>query len=425
MTAQSRAFAALRYPSFARFITARFLATLAVQMQSVAVGWQVYAISGDPLDLGLIGLAQFLPFVVLVLPAGQVADRSDRRRILTLCYVTEVVCGLMLLAFTLTGLRVVWPVFAAMVLFGTARAFSMPASQAITPNLVPVESFGNAVALNSSTFQVANIAGPTIGGVLYLAGPAVVYGSVAVLLVVSVILMVEVRVPQVARSATSWRTLLEGLRFVRSKPVVLGAISLDLFAVLFGGAVAMLPAYARDVLHVGPTGLGLLRTAPGAGAALCAIFLAFTPILRHVGRWMFGGVALFGAMTVLFGLSTSFAVSLAALFFLGVGDMVSVYIRHLLIQLETPDGIRGRVSAVNAVFIGASNELGEFESGVTAVWFGLVRSVVIGGVATLAVALAWMRLFPSLRTMDVFPTPRTPEEIAAEGSFEKQSATLE
>jgi MFS family permease len=301
----------------------------------------------------------------------------------------------------------------------------MPASQAITPNLVPVESFGNAVALNSSTFQVANIAGPTIGGVLYLAGPAVVYASVAVLLVISVILMVEVRVPQVARSATSWRTLLEGLRFVRSKPVVLGAISLDLFAVLFGGAVAMLPAYARDVLHVGPTGLGLLRTAPGAGAALCAIFLAFTPILRHVGRWMFGGVALFGAMTVLFGLSTSFAVSLAALFFLGVGDMVSVYIRHLLIQLETPDGIRGRVSAVNAVFIGASNELGEFESGVTAVWFGLVRSVVIGGVATLAVALAWMRLFPSLRTMDVFPTPPTPEGIAAEGSFEKQSATLE
>ncbi|NJO12890.1 MAG: MFS transporter [Gammaproteobacteria bacterium] len=368
--------------------------------------------TGDPLDLGLIGLAQFLPFVALVLPAGHVADQYDRRTILALCFVVEVGCGVLLLAFTLIGLKTAWPVFAALVLFGTARAFSMPASQAITPNLVPVESFGNAIALNSSTFHVATIAGPTLGGVLYLAGPAVVYSCVIALLAIAVFLMLQVRLPRAARSveAASWRTLLEGLRFVRTRPVVLGAISLDLFAVLFGGAVALLPAYAKDVLHVGPTGLGLLRTAPGVGAALCAIGLAFIPILRHVGRWMFGGVLLFGAMTVIFGLSTSFVLSLAALFLLGAGDMISVYIRHMLIQLETPDAIRGRVSAVNAVFIGASNELGEFESGVTAVWFGLVRSVVIGGLATLAVAVIWMGLFPSLRTMQQFPVPRSRDD---------------
>lgn len=406
MSGKPRALSALQYPDFARFITARFLATLAVQMQSVAVGWQVYALTGDVLDLGLIGLAQFLPFIALVLIAGQVADRRERRRILTFCYALEVLCGLLLLAFTLSGLRVVWPVFAVMVLFGVARAFSMPTSQAITPNLVPPASFGNAVALNSSSFQVATIVGPTLGGVLYLAGPAVVYTSVALLLVVSVVLMTAVRVHgQVPNTEPAgWHTVLEGLRFVRSRPVVLGAISLDLFAVLFGGATAMLPAYASDVLRVGPTGLGLLRTAPGVGAALIALLLAFTPIMRNVGRWMFGGVFVFGAATVVFGLSQSFALSLAALFLLGAGDMVSVYIRHVLVQLETPDAIRGRVSAVNAVFIGASNELGEFESGVTARWFGLVPSVVIGGIATLAVAGIWGRLFPSLRSIDRFPS---------------------
>lgn len=409
MTGSLRALGALRYPDFARFITARFLSTLGVQMQSVAVGWQVYALTGDALDLGLIGLSQFLPFVALVLPAGQIADRYDRRTILTLCFAIEVLCGLLLLGFTLSGLTVVWPVFAVMVLFGVARAFSMPASQAITPNLVPIGSLGNAIALNSSTFQLATIAGPTLGGVLYLAGPSVVYACVVALLAIAVVLMSAVRLPRLPPSdePVSWHTVLEGLRFVRSRPIVLGAISLDLFAVLFGGAVAMLPAYASDVLHVGPTGLGLLRTAPGVGASLCAILLAFTPILRNVGRWMFAGVLLFGVMTVVFGLSTDFALSLTALFLLGVGDMISVYIRHMLIQLETPDAIRGRVSAVNAVFIGASNELGEFESGVTAVWFGLVRSVVIGGLATLAVAFLWMRMFPQLRTMDIFPAPKS------------------
>ena len=389
-------------------------------MQTVAVGWQVYSLRHDPLDLGLVGLSQFLPFMPLALVAGHAADRFNRRRILALCYATQVLCALLLLAFTISGQRVVWPVFAVMVLFGSARAFSMPSSQAIVPTLVPIESFGNAVALSSSSFQVATIAGPSLGGILYLAGPQTVYAVVAVLLAVASVLMSLAKVrhvkplnvaataapasaPPDPATAKSWHAVLEGLRFVRSRPVVLGAISLDLFAVLLGGATALLPAYARDVLHVGPTGLGLLRTAPGVGAALAAVVLAFSPMARHVGRWMFAGVALFGIATIVFGLSHVFIVSLLALLVLGIGDMASVYIRHMLVQLETPDAIRGRVSAVNGVFIGASNELGEFESGLTAAWFGLVPAVVIGGVATLFITALWMRLFPTLRKIDKFP----------------------
>jgi MFS family permease len=327
-----------------------------------------------------------------------------------------VLCALLLLAFTLSGLRVVWPVFAVMVLFGIARAFSMPSSQAIVPTLVPIESFGNAVALSSSSFQVATIVGPTLGGLLYLSGPQTVYTIVAILLATAAVLMSVAKVRHVSAAALpaasepidpeaskSWHAVLEGIRFVRSRPVVLGAISLDLFAVLLGGATALLPAYARDVLHVGPTGLGLLRTAPGVGAALAAVVLAITPMARHVGRWMFAGVGLFGVATVIFGLSNIFIVSMCALLLLGIGDMASVYIRHMLVQLETPDAIRGRVSAVNGVFIGASNELGEFESGLTAAWFGLVPAVVIGGVATLVVTGLWMRWFPTLRKIDRFP----------------------
>ncbi len=410
--ARARALSALRYPDFTRFLLGRFLATLAVQMQSVAIGWQVYALTRDPLDLGLIGLAQFLPFLALVLPAGQIADRHDRRLIITACYATELICALLLLAFTRMSLSVVWPVFAVLVLFGTARAFSMPTSQAITPNLVPIESFGNAVALNSSSFQVATIVGPTLGGVLYLAGPETVYTGVAGLLLGAVFLMFAVRVPRTLPSnePVSWRTLLEGLRFVWSRRVVLGAISLDLFAVLLGGATALLPIYASDVLHVGPTGLGLLRTAPGVGAALTALLLIYTSMTRHVGRWMFGGVALFGVMTVIFGLSEHFFLSLVALFLLGAGDMVSVYIRHMLIQLETPDAIRGRVSAVSSVFIGASNELGEFRAGVAAAWIGLKPAVVFGGVATLVIAALWTKWFTELRTVDRFPGYRAKRE---------------
>jgi MFS family permease len=307
--------------------------------------------------------------------------------------------------FTLSGSHVVWPVFAILVLYGSARAFMMPASQAVLRNLVATQDFSQAVALSSSTFHVAVIAGPVLGGLLYVFGPNVVYTVSSVLLALSVLLMAGTKsAPQVMNKApVSWHTLLEGLRFVWSRPIVLGAISLDLFAVLFGGATALLPAYAHDVLAAGPTGLGLLRTAPGAGAALCSILLAFFPIRRRVGAWMFGGVALFGAATVTMGLTSTFGIALAALFLLGAGDMVSVYVRHLLVQYETPDEIRGRVSAVNSVFIGASNELGEFESGLTASWFGLVRAILVGGVATLVVTGTWMKLFPVLSRMDRFP----------------------
>ena len=399
-------YAVLRNRDFTAFLAARFLATLAVQMQTVAVGWQVYEVTRDPLDLGLVGLSQFLPFVLLVLPAGQLADSRDRRRILAACFALEAVCALLLLAFAARGLSSAAPVFAVMVLFGTARAFAMPTGQALLPNLVGREQFGTAVALNSSTWQVATIAGPALGGLVYLAGATVVYATVAALLVVSVALLFMVRrggERAAAPEAPSLKSLLSGLGFVWSRRPLLGAISLDLFGVLFGGATALLPVYAADVLHVGPAGLGVLRTAPGVGAAVCGIVLGLAPITRHVGRWMFGGVAVFGLATIVFGLSQWFWLSLAALTVMGAGDMVSVYIRHLLVQLETPDAIRGRVSAVNAVFIGASNELGEFESGVTAAWFGTVPAVVVGGGATLAVAWLWRRWFPELRDMDLFP----------------------
>jgi MFS family permease len=395
----------LRDRNLSFYLSARFLGTLAVQMQSVAVGWQVYQITHSLFDLGLIGLAQFAPFLVLILWAGHVADTHNRRTIVLLCMATQLLCSLLLAAFTLSGSHVVWPVYAILVLYGSARAFSMPAQQAVLRNLVSTKDFSQAVALSSSNMQVAIIAGPILGGLLYVFGPNVVYAVSSALLAVSVLLMSGTKsAPQARNKApVSWHTLLEGLRFVWTRPIVLGAISLDLFAVLFGGATALLPAYAHDVLGAGPASLGLLRTAPGAGAALCSIALAFWPVTRKVGAWMFGGVALFGAATVTLGLSRSFGVALAALFLLGIGDMVSVYIRHLLVQYETPDEIRGRVSAVNSVFIGASNELGEFESGLTASWFGLVRAILLGGAATLAVTATWMKLFPVLSRMDRFP----------------------
>jgi MFS family permease len=296
-------------------------------------------------------------------------------------------------------------VFVVMIVFGIARAFSMPAGQAIMPNLVPPSLFSRGVALNSSTWQVSTIAGPAIGGLVYLAGPDIVYGSVAGLLAAAFLLIVGVHTEKPARpeKPDSWHVLLEGLRFVWRKKVILGAVSLDLFAVLFGGAVALLPAYASDILHVGPDGFGWLRAAPGIGAAIVALTFAWRPITSHVGAQMFAGVAVFGVATVVFGLSHDFLLSLLALVVVGASDMVSVYIRHMLVQLETPDGIRGRVSAVNAVFIGASNELGEFESGVTAAWWGLKPAVVVGGLASIAIAGLWTRWFPDLRRIDRFP----------------------
>lgn len=398
--------AVLAQRPFTRFLLARFASSFAVQMQTVAVGAQVYDLTHDPLDLGLIGLSQFLPFIVLVLFAGQAADRWNRKWIVTACLVVECLCALGLFAFTQSGTGDIRGVFAVMVLFGAARAFMAPAGQALMPNLVPPALFSNAVGLNSSVWQIATIAGPAIGGILYAAtSPGAVYATVAIVLAACVLLMFFVDAPRTPEptEAATWHTVLEGLRFVWHRKPVLGAISLDLFAVLFGGATALLPAYASDVLHVGPEGLGWLRAAPGIGAALTGAWLSLRPIQRHAGPWMFGGVAVFGLATLAFGVSTSFWLSMAALFVLGASDMVSVFVRHILVQLETPDAMRGRVGAVSSMFIGASNELGEFESGVTAAWWGLVPAVLVGGGATLVVTWLWTRWFPSLRTLDRFP----------------------
>jgi MFS family permease len=372
----------------------------------IAVGWQVYRLTGRVLDLGLVGLSQFLPFLCLSLVAGHAADRYERRRIILCCLAMYLVCALLLFGFARRGSVSVLPIFAVLALFGIARAFMMPASQSFLPNIVPREQLGNAVAMNSSAFQLANIAGPSFGGLVYAFGGASwVYGSAAGLLAGAVLLVLFVDSHRVTASPIqfSWNHLLQGLRFTWQRKTVLGAISLDLFAVLFGGASALLPAFTRDVLHAGPEIFGYLRAAPGVGAVAMSVWLAVRPIARHVGVYMFGGVAIFGVATVVFGLTQHVWVALAALSLMGAGDMISVYVRGLLVQLETPDGIRGRVSAVSSIAIGASNELGEFESGTTAAWIGLVPAIVLGGVVTLAVAVLWAKVFfPMLWRLQTF-----------------------
>jgi len=403
----------LRHGQFARFAVCRFLATFSWQMLAVAVGWQVYALTHDPLALGFVGLSEFLPFLCLVMVGGHVADRADRRNVLVIAWSIEALCIGALLWFTLAGARSVWPIYLVIATFGSTRAFYAPSMQALVPTLVPREEFPLAVSLNSTLFQIAVITGPMLGGVLFLLGPAVVFGVCLALFVLTVLLTAtlgshraqpqEASAPESALErapASTGHQLLEGLRYVLHQRLVLGVISLDLFAVLFGGATALLPIFAGEVLHIGPAGLGLLRTAPGVGAALTAGLLTLRPINRHAGGYMFGGVALFGVCTIVFGLSRNVYLSLAALFVLGCGDMLSIYVRGILVQLNTPDAIRGRVSAINSMFIGGSNELGEFESGVTARWFGAVRAVLLGGVLTLAVVGGWMGLFPQLRRLD-------------------------
>jgi len=397
--------AVLHQRNFLFYTSSRLLSTTAMMMQSVAVGWQIYAKTGSVTDLGYVGLAQFLPFVLLILWAGQMADRHDRRRIVMGCNSTYLLGSLGLLAYTLSDLPSVFPVFAVLALLGASRAFAMPAGQAILKDIVPDEDFPQAVAFNSTVFHAAVVAGPVLGGLLYLAGPAVVHATVSSCLALSILLLAFVRNRRIARPSqpAHFSDVLEGLRFVRSRPIVLGAISLDLFAVLFGGATALLPAEAHDVLHAGSWALGILRACPAVGATLATLLLARFPLRHHVGHWMFAGVGLFGVATIVFGLSHVLWLSILALVFLGMGDMVSVYVRQILVQGETPDAVRGRVSAVSSMFIGASNELGEFESGMTAGWFGLVPSIVVGGCATLAVIATWSRLFPVFRKLDGFP----------------------
>jgi MFS family permease len=394
---------AFRYPNFRYFMTARVLATTCSEMQALAVAWQVYGITHRPLDLGLVGLAQFLPGILLFLLAGQAADRFPRRRILQCCYVAFGCCSLMLLAITLHGAASVYPIYAVLLLNGTVRAFNGPANQAFMPLLVPAEHFPNAVAWGSSIAQAAMIAGPMLGGLIYgAAGSAIPVYATAALAACGALLSVSairVAAPQVPRSA-SWRDILGGLEYIAGNRLILGAISLDLFAVLLGGAVALLPVYAREILHIGASGLGLLRGSPGIGAVTTAIVVAHWPLRRHVGATMLCCVAGFGVATVIFGLSRNLALSMLALLVVGACDMVSVIVRHTLVQLRTPDRMRGRVSAVNMVFIGASNEVGQFESGITAQWFGTVPAVILGGLGTIGIVVLWAWLFPPLRRAD-------------------------
>ncbi len=388
---------------FLVFIASRFLSTTAMMVQSVAVGWQVYAISHAPLALGLVGLCEFVPMFLLTLPAGDISDRFDQRFVLAFALALEAVCGGLLIALTLSHPARALPFYAVMAVFGFARAFSGPAAQSLLPFVVPPENLPKAIAWNSSVFQVAVIAGPAIGGFLYALGPIAAYAVCATCFAaagIAVSVLGGRRRKHAPTTARAIERVAEGVRFVRTRPVVLGAISLDLFAVLLGGATALLPIYARDILHVGPEGLGILRSAPAVGAALVAILLGRRPLERNAGTMMFGAVAIFGIATIVFGISTSFYVSLAALAVLGASDMISVFIRHALVQYATPDAMRGRVSAVNMLFIGASNELGEFESGVTAALFGTVPAVIIGGIGTLVVVGVWMSLFPPLRKVD-------------------------
>ncbi|MGD0192718.1 MAG: MFS transporter [Rhizomicrobium sp.] len=393
-----------RRRDFALFVSGRFLSSIAMQVQSVAVGWQIYDLSHSAFALGLVGLCQFVPMFFFTLPAGDVADRMDQRRMFCISVAAQAAVGAALLLLSLSHTHATWPFYVTLVFFGTARGFSGPASQSLLPFLVSRENLPRALAWSSSSLQVAVLLGPALGGFLFVAGPSVAYavccGAFLCAGFASLFLGGRRREPGTATLTTAIERVGEGIRFVRTRSVILGAISLDLFAVLLGGATALLPIYARDILFVGPVGLGLLRSAPALGAAVVGFALGRKPLARHAGPVMFGAVSVFGLMTIIFGLSTNFYVSLAALATLGAVDMLSVFIRHSLVQFATPDSMRGRVSAVNVLFIGASNELGEFESGFTAAWFGTVPAVVIGGIGTLAVVALWMGLFPPLRRVD-------------------------
>ena len=403
MTAETvpvdRRYAAFRHGAFLRFWTARFLTTFAAQIVSVAVGWQVYDLTRDPFDLGLVGVIQFIPSLLLVLVTGATADRFGRRLIMGLSCFLEGFCALALLFLAFRGLTGPMPIFAVLALFGVARAFFGPASSSLVANVVPAEDFANAIAWNSSAWQTATIVGPVAGGLLYGVSPEAAYGTATIFMLMAGLLVLSIPKPaqRNAGEKPTLETLFAGFGYIWREKIVLGAISLDLFAVLLSGAVALLPVYARDILELGPWGLGLLRAAPGFGAIAVAVWLAGHPIRDHAGIVMFVFVALFGAFTVAFGLSTLTWLSIAALALLGATDMVSVYIRETLIQLWTPDELRGRVNAVNMVFVGASNELGEFRAGMMAAAIGTVPAVVFGGVGAIAVAGLWAWLFPELR----------------------------
>jgi MFS family permease len=392
------------YPAFRNYEFARSLMVISLEMQSVAVGWQVYEITRRPLALGITGLVQFLPGVLLFLAAGHAADRFHRRRLLTACYAAFAVCSSLLLGLALRSTSLVYPIYVVLALVGVVRSFSGPATRAILPQLVPIELLPSAFAWHASIFQTASILGPAVGGLIYAAfrGPAAVYATAVVAAVVASFATMGIQMERgaPAREPVSWHTVLAGLRYIRREKVILGSISLDLVAVLLGGAVALLPIYAREILRTGPWGLGILRSAPGVGAAVMALVLAYRPLRRRAGLAMLWCVAGFGAATVMFGVSRSLIISVLSLVLVGATDMVSVVVRGTLIQVKTPDEMRGRVNAVDMVFIGASNELGEFESGLTAQWFGAVPAVILGGIGAILATALWAWWFPALRQAD-------------------------
>src|SRR5712692_7221359 len=400
--------AAFHHIDFTLYQLERFSIVAALEMLSVAVGWQVYEITRRPLDLGFVGRAQFLPNVFLFLLAGHAADRFSRKNLLMICNLGFALCCALLIEITQPGTNSVRPIYVVLVLLGIVRAFNSPAGRSMLPALVPIEVFPNAVAWNSTTYQAASILGPAIGGLLYaiFRGPTGVYATSLVACGVATAALARIRIRSTIRPRQDFtiRTVLAGLHYIWTHKLILGSISLDLFAVLLGGAVALLPVYAREILRTGPWGLGILRSAPAAGAAAMAIFIAHKPLGRRAGSTMLCCVAGFGVATILFGLSRSLLVSLIALFLVGATDMVSVIVRATLIQVKTPDEMRGRVNAVDMIFIGASNELGQFESGITAQWFGAVPAVILGGIGAIVVTGLWAWMFPQLRKVNELTT---------------------
>jgi MFS family permease len=390
------------------FCAVRVCATVALQMQAVALGWQIYGLTGRPLDLGLVGLAQFLPALVLFLLTGHVADRYDRRRVLRICQTVEGLAVATLAWGTAAGWIDREAILTAALAIGAARAFEAPALSALLPTIVPAEMFPRAVAGAASANQFATIAGPAAGGLVYAVSPVAAYGlSAALFLAAATLVGLMPLVAAVGRrDRFSLASLFAGFAFIRRQPIVLGAISLDLFAVLLGGATALLPLFARDVLDTGAAGLGLLRACPAAGALTTSLVLARWPLRRRVGRTMYACVALFGLATIVFALSRWLPLSMAALAVLGVADLISVVVRSTLVQLCTPDEMRGRVSAVNSLFIGTSNQLGEFRAGAMAALIGGVPAVLVGGVGTLLVVALWARLFPQLYAVDAMQAVR-------------------
>jgi MFS family permease len=392
----------LRQPSLIFFLLSRSLSRFSSQIGAVAIGWQVYDMTVRAFDLGMVGLVQFLPTALLVFVAGQAADRFERKRVIQVCQIAEALTALFLAWGSYAGWLNEAHIFTATFVLGTAGAFESPATAALLPLIAPQGSLQRATALSSGATQVATITGPALGGLAYAVSPGLPYGIMVLFWLLGVLFTGAIRVTQAApaKGSASADDVFAGVRFIRGNPAILGTISLDLFAVLFGGVVALLPIYARDILQTGPFGLGLLRAAPAVGALLMTMLLARHTINRRVGMRMFQAVIMFGAATVVFSLSHWMWLSVVALAVLGAADTVSVVIRFSLVQLRTPDEMRGRVGAVNFLFINASNQLGQFESGITAALFGTVPAAVLGGVATIAIALIWMRLFPTLREVE-------------------------